>query len=234
MRSVSLWTWVAIACTVLLPTAAYDPDTRLRQSEKKAGYLDQDEDKSTGSDKLDALLANNNSRRFGPMEMPRRRKAQISIDLQEYEGSSILPLENNGTAESPVEQSTPSPENEQRTCDPDGRSRFPFLGQDSPERLLLREGVIDELPKSRCGKGGRKNVILVIGDGMGWEIARAGAIARRVIDELEQTYGCNITTGCPGNTDAIDAFRGRNLSDYYTQGRILSSGGEKMRGQKAD
>ena len=57
------------------------------------------------------------------------------------------------------------------------------MWRDNSERLLLREGVIDSLPKSLCDdvnsdspKG--KNVILVIGDGMGWEMVRAGAVAK--------------------------------------------------------
>jgi hypothetical protein len=207
-RYAFLWTWLTITCTALFPTAACD-----RESEQKDDYLDLDGDIGTGSDKLDTLFTKK-GRGFGQTEQL-RRKAQISITLDDYEG--LTPSEN-GPTESPVEQPTPY-ENE-RKCDPDGRSRFPFLGQDSPERLLLREGVLDKLPASRCGNEGRKNVILVIGDGMGWEIARAGAIARSVIDELEQTYGCNITAGCPDNIDAIEAFRGRNLSDYYTEGRI--------------
>ncbi|CAB9531076.1 Alkaline phosphatase H [Seminavis robusta] len=117
------------------------------------------------------------------------------------------------------QQSTNEQQSSSQTCDANGFSRFPFQGRDSSERLLLREGVIDELPTSRCGNAGRKNVILVIGDGMGWEMARAGAIARQVINELETTFGCNITSGCPTNTAAMDAFRGRNLSDYYTEGK---------------
>ena len=44
-------------------------------------------------------------------------------------------------------------------------------GKDNSERLLLREGVIDEIPSSLCGsEKPQKNVILVVGDGMGWEM----------------------------------------------------------------
>jgi hypothetical protein len=48
-------------------------------------------------------------------------------------------------------------------------SSFPFLAMDSAQRLLLREGVIDEIPPDLCGnaKNASKNVILVVGDGMG-------------------------------------------------------------------
>lgn len=103
------------------------------------------------------------------------------------------------------------------TCRVDGLSSQPFRGRDSPERLLLREGILTEMPASRCDNANRKNVILAIGDGMGYEMARAGAIARQVIDELER-LGCDTTVGCPNNTIAKAAFRNRNLSDYYTEG----------------
>jgi alkaline phosphatase len=51
----------------------------------------------------------------------------------------------------------------------------------------------------------------------GWEMTRAGAIARQVIDELE-SLGCDTMEGCPDNADAMEAFEGRSLSDYYTEG----------------
>jgi urease alpha subunit len=51
----------------------------------------------------------------------------------------------------------------------------------------------------------------------GWEMTRAGAIARQVIDELE-SLGCDTMEGCPNNADAMEAFEGRSLSDYYTEG----------------
>jgi hypothetical protein len=53
-------------------------------------------------------------------------------------------------------------------CKPNGAARFPILGQDNSERLLLREGIIDAIPESLCSNEGGKNVILVVGDGMGW------------------------------------------------------------------
>jgi hypothetical protein len=96
-------------------------------------------------------------------------------------------------------------------------SKFPNGGADSSERLLLREGVIDQIPKSLCGNKGGKNVILVVGDGMGWEMVRAGAIARKVVNELE-SIGCDIAAGCVGNTAAMARFEGRTLADYYTEG----------------
>jgi len=105
----------------------------------------------------------------------------------------------------------------QNTCDAKGYSQSQWQGRDSPERLLLREGVIDKLPDSKCGNSGRKNVILAIGDGMGYEMVRAGSIARQVLDELA-TLGCNTTVGCPSNQAAKTAFKGRRLTDYYTEG----------------
>jgi hypothetical protein len=96
-------------------------------------------------------------------------------------------------------------------------SAFPNGGADSSERLLLREGVIDKIPNSLCGNKGGKNVILVVGDGMGWEMVRAGAIARKVVNELE-SIGCDIAAGCVGNTAAMARFEGRTLADYYTEG----------------
>ena len=45
------------------------------------------------------------------------------------------------------------------------------IGYDTSERLLLREGLIDEIPSSLCGsEKTQKNVILIVGDGMGWEM----------------------------------------------------------------
>lgn len=109
---------------------------------------------------------------------------------------------------------------EQATCDPAGFSKFPYLGRENSERLLLREGAITSLPRSLCDRAGAKNVILVVGDGMGWEMARAGAIAKRVVSEL-RTLGCSITTGCPGNAAILNTFAGRTLSNYYTEGMAI-------------
>lgn len=52
-------------------------------------------------------------------------------------------------------------------------------------------------------------------------MVRAGAIAKRVLNELKG-YGINTTTGSPGTaqaTAALNAFKGRVLSDYYTEGK---------------
>jgi len=90
---------------------------------------------------------------------------------------------------------------------------------DNSERFLYREGIIDEMPSSLCGREGGKNVILVIGDGMGWEMIRAGAIAKLIVKELEEDFGCDTKVGCPDNAAAKASFSGRTLSDYYTEGK---------------
>ena len=110
--------------------------------------------------------------------------------------------------------------NEAGTCDPSGFSKFPYLGRENSERLLLREGVISRIPRSLCGNSGAKNVILVVGDGMGWEMTRAGVIAKKVVAELT-TRGCNVATGCPGNQAVLNAFAGRTLSNYYLEGTTM-------------
>ena len=109
-------------------------------------------------------------------------------------------------------------------CRKGGLQRFPFVGEDSAQRMLLREGLIDAIPSNLCNitddpTRKRKNVILVVGDGMGWEMARSGAIARQVLDELE-SLGCNTMEGCEDNAAAKEAFEGRTLEDYYTEGKM--------------
>lgn len=115
------------------------------------------------------------------------------------------------------------------TCNEDGFSRFLFKGMDNSQRLLLRNGVIDEIPPLLCPKDreetSSKNVILVVGDGMGWEMVRSGAIAKRVLTELGE-LGCDPVSGeCPNNLkeEAKAAFNGRTTSDYYTEGKIQTS-----------
>ena len=50
-------------------------------------------------------------------------------------------------------------------------------------------------------------------------MVRAGAIARKVIDELED-LGCNTKEGgC--DSSLKDLFAGRTLSDYYTEGKSM-------------
>jgi hypothetical protein len=57
-----------------------------------------------------------------------------------------------------------------RKCNKDGSSDYPYKGMDNSQRLLLREGVISEIPSTQCPKDREgainKNVILVVGDGM--------------------------------------------------------------------
>jgi alkaline phosphatase len=90
---------------------------------------------------------------------------------------------------------------------------------DNSERLLHREGVIEDIPASLCSNSANgKNVMLVVGDGMGWEMVRAGAIAKAVIEELEG-MGCDTKTGCASMAAAKSAFAGRALADYYTEGK---------------
>jgi hypothetical protein len=109
------------------------------------------------------------------------------------------------------------------TCRSGGLQLFPFVGEDSAQRMLLREEVINSIPSNLCNitddpERKRKNVILVVGDGMGWEMTRSGAIAKQVLNELK-SLGCDTKTGCQDNQDAIDAFKGRSLDDYYTEGK---------------
>lgn len=113
------------------------------------------------------------------------------------------------------------------TCDSEGFSKYPFLGSENSQRLLLHNGVISEIPPEMCPKDREgatsKNVILVVGDGMGWEMIRAGAIAKRVIAELGE-LGCDAVSGeCPDDLkeSAKAAFAGRTTADYYTEGKIL-------------
>jgi len=64
-------------------------------------------------------------------------------------------------------------------------------------------------------------VILVVGDGTGWEMIRAGAVAKQVIAELEE-LGVDIKEGATGDIAAAakEAFAGRTLDDYYTEGEL--------------
>lgn len=103
---------------------------------------------------------------------------------------------------------------------------MPIAGVDNSVRLLKREGIIDAIPNSLCenlrgvtNPPRGKNVILVIGDGMGWEMIRAGAIAKQVVSELKG-MGVDISKGASGAlaAQAKAAFAGRTLSDYYTEG----------------
>lgn len=57
------------------------------------------------------------------------------------------------------------------------------------------------------------------------QMVRSGAIAKRVVDELE-SLGCDTTTGCTGDVAeaAKAAFAGRTLADYYTEGMFTHDG----------
>ena len=61
-----------------------------------------------------------------------------------------------------------------------------------------------------------KNVIMMIGDGMGWEMSRAGAIQAEVEAEIAEIREANpdIT-----NEEIAAHFDGRTLDDYYTEGQ---------------
>lgn len=105
----------------------------------------------------------------------------------------------------------------------------PVAGEENSIQLLRREGIIGAVPTSLCEKfrgteeepaKQGKNVILVVGDGMGWEMIRAGAIAKQVIKELE-LMGVDVNNGSTGEVaeKAKAAFAGRSLTDYYTEGK---------------
>jgi alkaline phosphatase len=55
---------------------------------------------------------------------------------------------------------------------------------------------------------------------MGWEMIRAGAVAKKVLQELEG-MGVDVKTGATGKLakDAKAAFKGRTLNDYYISGK---------------
>lgn len=61
-----------------------------------------------------------------------------------------------------------------------------------------------------------KNVILMIGDGMGWEMSRASAIQKQIEQEITQirTKNPQIT-----NEQIAARFDGRTLDDYYLAGK---------------
>ena len=53
-------------------------------------------------------------------------------------------------------------------------------------------------------------------------MVRAGAIGKRVVDELTE-LGCDVQNGCADGevgTAARAAFAGRTLADYYVEGKI--------------
>lgn len=72
-----------------------------------------------------------------------------------------------------------------------------------------------------------KNVILMIGDGMGWEMSRAGAIQAKIESEIAQIREEN-----PRITNAEIALRfdGRTLDDFYTEGKGFGTSYQKLEG----
>lgn len=149
------------------------------------------------------------------------------VDSATIPGCDILDFGSNSWCVDPdamtEETKVPTPDGGlfDTTCNDDGTTIYPHFGEDSAQRMLLREGAIDAIPEDICTtEGNSKNVILVIGDGMGWEMVRAGAIARQILNELA-SLGCDTMEGCPDNEDAMTAFEGRTLADYYTEGTFF-------------
>ncbi|MEL6495973.1 MAG: alkaline phosphatase [Cyanobacteria bacterium J06623_7] len=72
-----------------------------------------------------------------------------------------------------------------------------------------------------------KNVILMIGDGMGWEMSRASAIQISIEAEIAQ-----IRETSPGitNEEIAAHFQGRTLDDYYTQGKGTGTSYQNLSG----
>lgn len=72
-----------------------------------------------------------------------------------------------------------------------------------------------------------KNVILMIGDGMGWEMTRASAIQAQIEQEIAQIRESNskITS-----EEIASRFDGRTLDDYYTKGRGTGSSYQNLSG----
>ncbi len=61
-----------------------------------------------------------------------------------------------------------------------------------------------------------KNVILMIGDGMGWEMTRARAIQAEIEQEIAEIRESNPNIT---NEEIASRFDGRSLDDYYTEDR---------------
>jgi alkaline phosphatase len=61
-----------------------------------------------------------------------------------------------------------------------------------------------------------KNVILMIGDGMGWEMTRARAIQAEIEQEIAEIRESNPNIT---NEEIASRFDGRSLDDYYTEAR---------------
>jgi hypothetical protein len=72
-----------------------------------------------------------------------------------------------------------------------------------------------------------KNVILMIGDGMGWEMSRASAIQKQIEQEIAQirTENPQIT-----NEQIAARFDGRTLDDYYIAGKGTGTSYQNLAG----
>jgi alkaline phosphatase len=72
-----------------------------------------------------------------------------------------------------------------------------------------------------------KNVILMIGDGMGWEMSRASAIQKQIEQEIAQirTENPQIT-----NKQIAARFDGRTLNDYYVAGKGTGTSYQNLSG----
>ena len=72
-----------------------------------------------------------------------------------------------------------------------------------------------------------KNVILMIGDGMGWEMTRASAIQAQIEAEIVQIRESNPDLS---NKEIASRFEGRTLDDYYTEGRGTGTNYQNLTG----
>ena len=72
-----------------------------------------------------------------------------------------------------------------------------------------------------------KNVIMMIGDGMGWEMSRAGAIQAEVEAEIAKIREANPDIS---NEEIAAEFEGRTLDDYYTEGRGQGTSYQELEG----
>jgi alkaline phosphatase len=59
-----------------------------------------------------------------------------------------------------------------------------------------------------------KNIILIIGDGMGWEMSRASGIYNEIENEINTLLGQGKST-----SEISSLFSSRTLDDYYTEGK---------------
>jgi|GEM_PF-543168 len=91
-------------------------------------------------------------------------------------------------------------------------------------------GFIDQIQIQQVAKSwltsegsGKKNAILIIGDGMGWEMVRAGAIHKTILKDLKTSYGIDLSNGfnnadMTNKDNALAAYANKTLDDFYTSG----------------